>query len=281
MSNFYDILGIEKTSSCDEIKRAYKKLALIFHPDKNKDPSCEDTFKTITQAYNTLSDPVQRNMYDATIEIHDLNSIRDWGEFFEQIMECMKQILQKVQESMQPIIVSLPVTLEDLYHRRIKKIIVKVKRRNSENEIEQQSIPFYISLCNYEREYIFEKMGDDPLFPKFSRNDVKVILKVEEHPQINIDQYVSKYDMYYDKHITLYEHYFKHSFTINIFGKDVDIPYNRNNKTYFMNGYGLPYYDEEKDCEMRGDLYVYFHVDLPPSIDDTFEDVLKKLFHKL
>ena len=62
MSDYYNILGISKNASDDEIKRAYKKLALKTHPDKNGGDDTE--FKKINVAYETLSNPQKRNEYD-------------------------------------------------------------------------------------------------------------------------------------------------------------------------------------------------------------------------
>lgn len=62
--NYYNILGINTEASDDEIKKAYRKMALKFHPDKNKDPNAEDKFKEIAEAYEVLSDPKKRSIYD-------------------------------------------------------------------------------------------------------------------------------------------------------------------------------------------------------------------------
>ncbi len=63
--DFYKILGINKGASEDEIKKAYRKLALKYHPDKNpNDKAAEDKFKEISRAYETLKDPKRRKLYD-------------------------------------------------------------------------------------------------------------------------------------------------------------------------------------------------------------------------
>jgi curved DNA-binding protein len=63
--DYYKILGIEKNADASEIKRAYRKLALKYHPDKTKgDKALEDKFKKISEAYAVLSDPKKRNQYD-------------------------------------------------------------------------------------------------------------------------------------------------------------------------------------------------------------------------
>lgn len=60
----YDVLGIEKTSTVDQIKKAYRKLALVYHPDKAKTSTHADLFKDMTAAYNVLSDESARAKYD-------------------------------------------------------------------------------------------------------------------------------------------------------------------------------------------------------------------------
>lgn len=62
--DYYQILGVKYSASHEEIKRAYRKLAVLYHPDKNPDPAAENTFKHINEAYDVLGDPVKKSMYD-------------------------------------------------------------------------------------------------------------------------------------------------------------------------------------------------------------------------
>jgi molecular chaperone DnaJ len=64
MRDFYEILGVPRNASVADIKKAYRKLAQRYHPDKNQDPSAEERFKEITAAYDTLSDAEKRKAYD-------------------------------------------------------------------------------------------------------------------------------------------------------------------------------------------------------------------------
>ncbi|MEM3143345.1 MAG: molecular chaperone DnaJ [Candidatus Nitrosotenuis sp.] len=62
--DYYEVLGVSKTDSADTIKSQYRKLALKFHPDRNKSSDAAEHFKEISEAYAVLSDPEKRKLYD-------------------------------------------------------------------------------------------------------------------------------------------------------------------------------------------------------------------------
>ncbi|MDY4920638.1 MAG: DnaJ domain-containing protein, partial [Phascolarctobacterium sp.] len=59
--DYYDVLGVSKTANADELKKAYRKLALKYHPDRNKgNAEAEEKFKEVNEAYSVLSDETKR-----------------------------------------------------------------------------------------------------------------------------------------------------------------------------------------------------------------------------
>lgn len=139
--DLYEILGVEKTSSDDEIKRAYRKLALKYHPDKNPDNTEEATekFKEVTAAYNILSDEEKREKYDRfgivnDDDMHpDMNGM-DINEIFRNMgvniggMFGGENKENKIQEH------KVKVTPEDIYKGTKKKLKIKVNKKCSECE---------------------------------------------------------------------------------------------------------------------------------------------------
>ncbi|HEX9165034.1 MAG TPA: molecular chaperone DnaJ, partial [Gemmatimonadales bacterium] len=64
MRDFYDVLGVPRDASEDELKKAYRRMAMQYHPDRNKEPEAEAQFKEVAEAYEVLRDPQKRAAYD-------------------------------------------------------------------------------------------------------------------------------------------------------------------------------------------------------------------------
>lgn len=77
MKDYYDVLGVHSLASHDEIKSAYRRLVVIYHPDRNTDPGADQRIREINEAYDVLSDPDKRRKYD-------LRTSPGWQTFVEQ-----------------------------------------------------------------------------------------------------------------------------------------------------------------------------------------------------
>lgn len=129
-TKYYDLLGVPKTASVDELKKAYKKAAIKNHPDKGGDP---EKFKEIAQAYEVLSDPEKREIYDEYGEDAIKEGLGGGGpshspfDLFEQLFaggggfgggRGRSRGPQRGQDVVHP----LKVSLEDLYNGVSKKL---------------------------------------------------------------------------------------------------------------------------------------------------------------
>ena len=111
MANLYEALGVQKNASQDEIKKAYRKLAVKHHPDKGGDP---ERFKSITEAYNTLSDTRKRREYDHRGQQRQ-HPFGGFGDMFESFFGHRQQQPQQPQPtSDRDIRFKLGVTLEQI-----------------------------------------------------------------------------------------------------------------------------------------------------------------------
>ena len=97
--DYYDVLGVSKSAQKDEIKKAYRKLALKYHPDRNPDnKAAEDKFKEAAEAYEVLSTPDKRQKYDQFGHAgmqggQDYHSYTDMNDVFEEFGDIFGKIL--------------------------------------------------------------------------------------------------------------------------------------------------------------------------------------------
>lgn len=136
--SYYDILGVQKTATAEDIKKAYRKLALKYHPDKQQGKSKEEQdaaearFKEITEAHEVLADPKKRQQYDTFGKVgrngtgfpsaddimhHMRQNMRGWGSFQEPIKTGKDKQL------------SINLSLKELYKGGSKTIKYKVYHR--------------------------------------------------------------------------------------------------------------------------------------------------------
>ncbi len=89
IKDYYSILGVSRNATNDEIKKAYRKLARLYHPDRNPDPEAGEKFKEINEAYHVLSDEEKRAEYDRILRSGDENRFRDFLEYIQEFVESI------------------------------------------------------------------------------------------------------------------------------------------------------------------------------------------------
>ncbi|XP_042560480.1 dnaJ homolog subfamily A member 1 [Clupea harengus] len=129
-TGFYEMLGVKPSATPEELKKAYRKLALKYHPDKN--PTEGDKFKQISQAYEVLSDPQKREVYDRGGEqaIKDGGNGGGGGGGFRSPMDIFDMFFggggrMHREKKGKNIVHQLTVSLEELYNGSTRKLAVQ------------------------------------------------------------------------------------------------------------------------------------------------------------
>ncbi|EFJ49194.1 molecular chaperone [Volvox carteri f. nagariensis] len=124
-NRYYELLGVSKDASLDEIKKAHRKLALKMHPDKGGDP---EKFKEINEAYDVLKDPKKKEIYDQYGEDAIKEGMGGGGggggmsDLFEQMFGMGGGRGRQRERKSEDVVHKLQVPLEDLYKGAIKKL---------------------------------------------------------------------------------------------------------------------------------------------------------------
>lgn len=302
--DYYHILGVSKNASPGEIKRAYRKLALRYHPDRNKgDRAAEEKFKEISEAYAVLSDPEKRKPYDTfgSAEFHqrfsredifrgfDFSTIFkefDLGNFFSQAFSGRKgknsrqfgynfggppfgrdfQFKPAAKQKGQDIVWELPVSLAEVLYGAKK--IVSFHRGGQTERVSVKTPP---GIESGKKLRIPGKGG--PGLHGGPPGNLYLKVKLQEHPQFKREAS----DLVMDKEI---------SYSRAVLGSQLEVPTldgknlnvrvpagTQNNTRLRLKGFGLPV----PNGSGRGDQYVRIIVKVPRKLTSTQIKLIKEL----
>ncbi|KAJ8311458.1 hypothetical protein KUTeg_010813 [Tegillarca granosa] len=169
-TKYYDLLGVKPSSTADEIKKAYRKLALKFHPDKN--PDAGDKFKAISQAYEVLSDAKKREIYDKggeeALQGGGAGEFHSPMDIFDMFFGGGGGRRHKGPRKGKDVVHQLTVSLEDLYNGATRKLALQknVICEKCEGMKDGQDIRF---------------MGEGDQEPGLEAGDIIIVLDEKSH----------------------------------------------------------------------------------------------------
>jgi len=295
--DYYKALGVDKNASGDAIKKAYRKLALKYHPDKNPgDTVAEENFKKISEAYAVLSDPEKRRQYDSfgsqeafsrnfsqedIFRGFDLNEIlRGLGgfggqrrasysneDFFSQLFGQQQQYNRPVPRKGRDLEYNLSIRLEEAYSGAEKRISLKMDDGGL-NTITMK-IPKGIATGRKLRlagKGLPGMNGGPP-------GDLFINITVAPHPVFTRDGD----DLYLQKQISFSQAVLGTSVDVTTLGGDkkrIKIPSSTQNNTRIrMKGFGMPHFKKSGS----GDQYVRITVEIPKKLTKKQRDIVRQL----
>lgn len=271
MSDYYEILGVNRSATADEIKKAYRKLAAQHHPDRGGNTA---KFQEIQEAYSTLSDPAKRAQYDNPQPQHHFSGGPPPGfeEFFTSAFGGFSDIFgQRRQQRNKTLNIQTSLTLEEAFSG--KDLIASIKLPSGRDQLLEIKVPAGIQDGTVLR---VGGLGDDSL-PNLPRGDINVAVRVIPH---------EKFQRHGDDLITIVEidaidAMLGKSVQIDtIDSKTIEIkitPGTQHGKVLAAQGYGMP---KMGDNRFVGRLLVNVHIKTPINLTEHQISSLKQLFNK-
>lgn len=300
--DYYQILGVQKTADPEEIKKAYRKLALKYHPDKNpNNPTAEENFKKISEAYAVLSDQEKRKQYDSfgsdqfsqrfsredIFRDFDINSIlRDMGfgggsgagrrggfsfrgnDPFADLFGQGRQDYYHAPQKGADLQYNLNITLEESVFGADKKLALQRDR-----EVDEVNVKIPAGISTGKKLRLSGK--GNPGMQGGPPGDLYLNINVASHPIFARDGN----DIHIEKSI---------AFTQAVMGTSIDVPTidgtmkrikvpagAQNGTKIRMKGYGAPAL--RGTGSTKGDQYVKISIEVPRKITDKQLQLIKQL----
>lgn len=263
MSDYYKILGIEKSASKEEIKAAYRKLASQHHPDRGGDTK---TFQEIQAAYDTLSDPDKRNQYDNYQNPNLNNQFGDIPDFFKEFFNFHNFGPTNFRELRNKNLnLKIEITLEDAFFG--KDVISNIKLPSGRDQLIDFKIPRGIQHNSTLR---IHGIGDDSV-KNIQRGDIFLTIDVKPHPKFKrLDD-----DLEVVVQLSCFEAILGKQLTIDtIDNKTLAVnvpPGTQHNQIFSVPNYGM----FNNSTNTRGRLFIKVNIIIPTNLTDEQKTILK------
>lgn len=272
MKDYYNILGVEKSATEVEIKKAYRKLALKYHPDKNQgDADASDRFKEISEAYETLSNSEKRAKYDMS-QNSPFGGASTGDPMMDEFMNMFRQNVNIFQKGAD-IVVTFPIDLEDVLKGSVFNRPVTRRLSNGSTQTYQPNL-IIPSGVQHGENFIKGRGGHYAQGHGGTAGGLVIVIAVRPHSTFTRDGA----DLIYKHRLNF------HQF---IEGTEIMVPLLEGGKAKVqvaagtksdailsLKGKGLPI---NHNSLQRGNILVHLSVYIPSEIDESEKELLERI----
>lgn len=308
--DYYKILGVKKSATTDQIKKAYRKLARKYHPDVNSDPDAERQFKDVGEAYEVLKDPEKRKAYDQFGANWkegnkqqqyqqqyqrqyqqqdgfeggygfdfggDFGGQGDYSDFFESLFGGSRRgkgSRQAFKQKGEDINASIKIPLMDAFQGATRGINFNIQSVNPEGKIENRPVNLNVKIPKGVKEGQKIRLAGQggPGINGGAKGDMYLKIEFEKHSFLHPEGA----DVYFKLPISPWEAALGNTVVIPTpSGRDVKIkipPGSPQGKKLRLKEKGIP-------SKKPGDLYIVLDIKLPPASDEPAKKMYEEMKH--